>query len=298
MKKLRSLIRACMTSDMNLFKIRQKKDGKKNSPLLPFVIAFFFMFAIWSYASSFIFILKPSHTESTVLSLFAFISCIFVIIEGIYKAGPLLFNCKDDQLLLSLPIKRSTVLFVRILKFYLFELAFNALFLIPTAGAYLIQAENIDWTFFLTTIVMIFILPIIPIIISCILGMITTALSSRFKYKNLFQIIITMGILVLIFGLSFKMNNVYDYIENNSAYLSNLVNRVYYPAGLYTKLVLNFNGITLLLFVLINIAIYALGIWLLSLVYFRINSNLKKSISTNVNIDKLSIKKSNNKISL
>ena len=31
------------------------------------------------------------------------------IIEGVYKAGPLLFNCRDDQLLLSLPIKRRTV---------------------------------------------------------------------------------------------------------------------------------------------------------------------------------------------
>ena len=57
MKKIVSLIKACMTSDMNLFKIRQKKD-KKSSPLLPFIIAFLFMFAIWTYANSLIFILN------------------------------------------------------------------------------------------------------------------------------------------------------------------------------------------------------------------------------------------------
>ena len=176
MKKLISLIRACMTSDMNLFKIRQKKD-KKSSPLLPFFIAFFFMFAIWSYASSFVYLLKPNHSEKIVLSIFAFISCLFILVEGIYKSGPLLFNCKDDQLLLSLPIKKSTVLFIRILKFYVFELAFNALFIIPAAVAYLIQADSVSFSFFLTTIVMIVILPIIPIIVSCILGMFASALS-------------------------------------------------------------------------------------------------------------------------
>ena len=31
MKKIISLLKACMTSDMNIFKIRQKKDNKKNN---------------------------------------------------------------------------------------------------------------------------------------------------------------------------------------------------------------------------------------------------------------------------
>ena len=36
------------------------------------------------------------------------------IMEGIYKTSSLLFNCKDDNLLFSLPIKRSEVLLDRI----------------------------------------------------------------------------------------------------------------------------------------------------------------------------------------
>ena len=74
--------------------------------------------------------MESLHLQGKVLSLFVFITSIFVIGKGIYKKGSLLFNCKDDTLLLSLPIKRSTVLFVRIFQFYLFELAFKALFII------------------------------------------------------------------------------------------------------------------------------------------------------------------------
>ncbi len=118
MKKLYSLIRACMTSDMNIFKIKRKKDNKKSGIVLVLFISLCFMFSIWTYANMFFEKMAPLHLQNIVLSIFVFFISILTIIEGIYKAGPLLFNCKDDQLLLSLPIKRSTVLFIRIFKFF------------------------------------------------------------------------------------------------------------------------------------------------------------------------------------
>ena len=90
------------------------------------------MFAIWSNAHLIFEKVAPMHLQYIVLSLFVFITSIMTLIEGVYKSGPLLFNCKDDQLLLSLPIKRSTIVFVRVFKFYIFELLFNSLFIIPS----------------------------------------------------------------------------------------------------------------------------------------------------------------------
>ena len=49
MKKLYSLIRATMTSDMNIFKIKQKKDNKKSSILLPFALSFIINFCFCSF---------------------------------------------------------------------------------------------------------------------------------------------------------------------------------------------------------------------------------------------------------
>ena len=165
MKKILSLLKACMTSDMNIFKIRQKKDNKKNSFILPLLLSFAFMFAIWSNANMIFEKLAPMHLQVLVISLVVFGTSIMVVVEGVYKTGSLLFNCKDDQLLLSLPIKRSTVLFVRIFKFYLFELIFNALFIIPLIVAYIRWADSLEWTFFLTSFVMLLLLPVIPVIL-------------------------------------------------------------------------------------------------------------------------------------
>ena len=112
MKKLYSLIKASMTSDMNLFKIKTNKNGKSRV-LIPLLIAGYLMFMIWGSANSLFEKIAPMHMQFIMLSVFALAISIMTFMEGIYKAGPLIFNCKDDQLLLSLPIKRRTVLFFR-----------------------------------------------------------------------------------------------------------------------------------------------------------------------------------------
>ena len=292
MKKLISLIKACMTSDMNIFKIKQKKDNKKSNIKLMLVIAFFFMFSIWTYANMFFEKMAPLHLQEIVLSIFVFLVSILVIGEGIYKTGPLLFNCKDDQLLLSLPIKRSTVFFVRVFKFYVFELVFNALFIIPLVIAYTRWADSISYTYYITSIIMLFILPIIPIVISCIIGTVTSSLSSRFKYKNLAQIITTTIVLLGIFYISMNLDGALNYLTKHATSLNDLITKIYYPAGVYAKLSTNFNIIDLLVFILINIAIFIITILILSKFYFKINSRLKKVTTTKkVNINNLTIKK-------
>lgn len=279
MKKLYSLIKATMSSDMNLFKIRQKQNNKKNSKSLPIVLAMVIMIAMFGYGNMFMEVLSKVNMQTVLLSLSVFLTSLLTIYEGIYKSGPIMFNCKDDSLLLSLPIKRGTVLFIRILKFYVFELLFNSLFFIPLALSYVVWTKNIDWTFYLTTIIMVILLPVIPIVISCILGAITTSISSRFKYKNALQIVITMIVLVGVMFISFNMNSALEYLGNHADKIDSIMTKIYYPAGLYAKLATNFNIIDLLIFILINLGLFGLTIFILSKFYFSINSRLKKVTS-------------------
>ena len=293
MKKLFSLIRACMTSDMSLFKIKTKK-GSKSALLVPLFIGGYLMFMIWSGANGLFEKLAPMNLSYVLLSLFVFGISFMTIMEGIYKTGPLIFNCKDDQLLLSLPIKRRTVLFIRVFKFYVFELLFNSMFLFPIMLAYIRWDPNITWTYFLTSFIMLFLLPIIPIVISCIIGVITSSLSSRFKYKNAATIIISMVFIVGIMYISMNMDGMMNYIIEHATSMNDLITKIYYPAGVYAKLVTEFNILDLLIFILVNIVIFTLAIFALSKVYFKINSRLKKVTTSNkkIKVDDLVIKKS------
>ena len=289
MKKLYSLLRACMSSDMSLFKIKTKRNNKRS--LIPLFIALYLMFMIWGSANTLFEKLVPLHIQYILLSLLAFSISVMTFVEGVYKSGSLMFNCKDDDLLLSLPIKRRSILFVRIFKFYIFELLFNSLFLLPIMIAYIRWAEYLDWTYYLTSIVMLLMLPIIPIVLSCFAGVITSGLSSRFKYKNVAQIVLSMVIILGIFYLSFNTESIMNYLMKHATSLNDLIIKIYYPAGIYAKLITEFNFFDLIIFILVNIFIFIISIYVLSKFYFKINSRTKKVItSKKVNVNNLVIR--------
>ena len=55
---------------------------------------------------------------------------------GSYKAIDLLFKPRDNDMLLAMPIRRSTIVFTRMIKFYLFEMVYCLIFLLPAVIAY------------------------------------------------------------------------------------------------------------------------------------------------------------------
>ena len=73
MKKLYSLLKASMSSDMSLFKINSKKKGK-SSILLPLIITLYLMFMIWSMSNSIFEELHKANIEYLILSLFIIVT--------------------------------------------------------------------------------------------------------------------------------------------------------------------------------------------------------------------------------
>ena len=274
MKKIVSLTKACMTENMNLFRVKGKNQNERSKKIIPIVLALIIFFTIWSYANMIMETLVQMHIEYILLTVYVAITTILTLVEGIYKSGNLLFNCKDDNLLFSLPIKRSTVLFIRIFKFYVFELLYNSLFLLPAMVTY-VRYVNVDVSYYIVSFIALLLLPIVPIIISCVFGFITTTLSSKFKFKNIVQIVITTIILLLVMYASYNFNNMINSLAQNAANINEIVTKIYYPAGAYIKLVTDFNIQDLLIFVGVHILIFAISIFLLSKVYFKINSSTK-----------------------
>ena len=287
MKKILSLIKACMSSDMNLFNLKNVKNRFANFAAITFLTGYMmlcFGFLAFIICEE----LSKVNLQYLILALAVFGTFLMTLFEGVYKSGPILFNCKDDQLLLSLPIKRSTVIFIRVFKFYIFELLFNSVFLVPMIIAYMLWAERITISFIITSIIVVLLVPIIPIAISCIVGAITSSISSNFKHKNLVTTVISMIFIMIIFAISYNIDNFLEYIIKNATSISDFISKLYYPAGVYVTLTLNFSFIKLLVFILIHIVIFIGLILLLNKYYFSINTRLKSvTTTTNVNVKEL-----------
>ena len=288
MNKTFLLIKASMTEGMNLFRVNTKKKNNFTKVILPIFIALVLMGAMYTYSELIIKELAPFNMHYVLLTLFILITSIITLIEGIYKSSNLLFNCKDDNLLLSLPIKKSTVLFIRVFKFYVFELLYNSIFLLPSMIVYAIYMKP-EVIYYIVSFIGLILFPIIPILISCLVGTFITFVSSKFKGKNFIQSLITMVFLIGVLYFTYNSDNLVKNIAQNASSLSDFITKLYYPAGAYIELITKFEPIKLLEFILVHLGLFVVTIILIGKLYFNINSNTK-SIKTNNSSQKYKIK--------
>lgn len=216
MQKIISLIKANMTENMSIFRVKNKHQSEASKKILPIVLFGIIFFVMWSYANMLMEQLDKVNMEFVGLTFFIFLTTILTLIEGIYKSSNLLFNCKDDNLLFSLPVKKGTVLFVRIFKFYIFELLYNSMFLMPAMVAF-IRWTNVSWTYYLVSILGLILFPLIPIAISCVVGMFISSVSSKFKKKNIAQILVSTLFLLGILYVSYNMDGLLTKITENAS---------------------------------------------------------------------------------
>lgn len=274
MGKIISLMRASMSEGMNVFRLSGKKQSKITRIGFPLLMAVFCAFSVAIYAEMTLDFLAGTGMDFVMLTLFVLFAAGFTLIEGIYKASGLLFNCKDDDILLSLPIKKTTVLMTRVAKFYLFEVMVNTLILAPAMIVYGVKTGQ-PGLFYLISGLAVMILPILPVAISCLIGGVISYFSAKFKFKNIIQTVLTFLLLIGVLYLSFNLGDVIKIIAENAASINELITRLYYPAGGYIGLVLDFKIWDLMMFLIINLAIMALVVGILGKVYYKINSQTK-----------------------
>lgn len=272
MSPIKSLVRASMTEGMDVFSMKKGGKGVKIFVATAIFLAFF------GWSVSMIFPLKAVGQEVTLLAMYVAVTTLLTVIEGIYKSGSLLFNCRDDDMLLALPLSRAQIVALRIFKFYVFELVFNSLFLVPAMLAYgLFTDAGVSYWF--VSVVMIFLLPVIPIALSCMIGALTTALASKFKKHNLVSTLLAFVMMLTMLVFSFKASDFTRNIGNYAGGISDTINRIYYPARVYTELAQQFDFGKLLIFIAIHIVVILAAVAFIAKIYFRVNSRAK-SVAT------------------
>ena len=273
MKKLLSLLKATMSQDMSLFRIKARNESRARKIVLPIVLALVVMFSVGSYVAILAEELAPSHLTYIVLTIFIMVTSLLTIIEGVYKSQGILFEARDNELLFSLPITQSKIFFIRIFKLITFQFLYNSLFMLPAIIVYAMY-EKTNVSFYLISTVMLVLLPIIPTILGCIFGYIIKGLSAKFKARNIMQVLFTSLILLGIFYVSFNMQGMVANIVQNANSIQEIITKIYYPAGLYINLIQNFNILDLIILLAINIIPAIVFVYVASIFYFKINSKL------------------------
>lgn len=290
MKKILSLLKATMSQDMSLFKLKSDNHSKIQKRILPIFLSIVVMFSIGSYAFMLADVLAPNNLTYIMLTIFILVSSLLTLIEGIYKSQGILFEAKDTDLLFSLPILKSQIIFTKLFKLITFEIFYNLLFMLPSVIVYVIY-EKPSFSFYIVSLIMLILLPIIPTIIACVIGYIIKGIVSKFKSRNILQIILTTIFLLFIFYASFNLESMINNIAQSANTINEIITKIYYPAGLYIDLILKFDILQFIVFILINIIPAILFVVLASKFYFNIVSKLSEKRNSTKNINNKSSSK-------
>lgn len=149
--------------------------------ILRFGITFGVAFGLF-YVSSMFKIFHNSFTLPTsLMTMVVSILMVFTTISVTNELMKTLFLAKDNQLLITLPVKPNDIFLSKIIVFYVFELIRNATFTLPIFVAFGF-VSNVSWFFFIWIIIALLFISMVPVVLGIALSL-PTLLINRFFAK-------------------------------------------------------------------------------------------------------------------
>lgn len=241
MRQIKILTKLELANLFSLNVIRYTKDKKaRNTGIaLGCTIGFLILMAI-AYVSGMSYGFIKLGAGNIVPAYIVFLSSILTLLFCAFKAGKIIFkeNCYD--ILASMPIKTASLVISRYIRLYIEGLMVACIVMIP--GVILYGAfERPGVLAIILGLLSMIIVPIIPITLSVLLGLIITGISSRMKNKVLFETVFVVGIVIAIFLLSAfvpteDMEN-FDMqaIKEVASKLIDMLHKIYPPTTWFSK---------------------------------------------------------------
>ncbi len=255
-----------------------KKSTKKHQKILSVLLVIFvvlllsfYLYMGYDYIMKGLILLNIPY----ILLVLAFcVTSLTIFLTNTYRVNGIIFGSKDYDLLMSLPIKKKTILTSKIISLYLNNLVSLLFFILPALIVYLkyVPTESLFLFFFITTL---FIIPLIPLIFSIIIGAIIMWISSQFTKKEFFNIIlmIIFTILVLVLNYTLSSKSAID-VANISNSILDKFNAIYPLTNIYAKMISLNSFKYFSIFTLISVFTYFIFINLFMVFFNKINNKL------------------------
>ncbi len=262
--------------------IFKSKNSKRSTALKPilFGLLYLFIFAYLGVAFGSIFFILGLTLESTgVLDLYfpviILLSTLFGMMGTMMSAEKLLFEGKDNDLLLSMPIPPSYILATRLVSLATLECAFSLVVLVPGVVSFYIL-NGVTLFSLLSGIVGIIALLIPPLVISILLGRILSEIHSRAKNKKFIDTLSYFLFFGAYLVFAYNVSPIIEYISVNGAMIIGCLKN-FAPLLWWGNAMINGDALSLVGMLLLSSSILVLTVYLLSRGYSALISRSKNS---------------------
>ena len=209
---------------------RKKSAGKGVLVAILFIYilgCFFFMFGGMFYALA-----EPLSMLGLGWFYFALagiIAAALCFIGSVFMAQQQLFNAKDNELLLSMPIPSSYILGSRMAALLLVNYAFELVVFIPAAVVWCMKL-SVTAMGAVCFVLACLLLPFLILSFTCLFAWLLALISSRLRFKTVITLVLSLGFLGLYMYAVMNMQNYLVALLENSAQLAGSVEAWAYPA--------------------------------------------------------------------
>ena len=166
-------------------------------------------------------------------TLFTLVGVFMGVFGSVFNTFAGLYQAKDNDLLLSLPIPVRAILASRLLGVYLMGLMFSGVIMLPCIIVYGIVAELSAATV-IGGLALMLAVSLVVLVLSCLLGWVVAKVSLKLKNKSFVTVVLSL----VFFGLyyyffSFKANSLLTELLQNIALYGDKVRSSAYPVYLF-----------------------------------------------------------------
>lgn len=283
MKKIWLLIKIQLKGSLNPKKMFNMKETKNTSKIallfLAALVAVLFGGMSGFYAYAYASALKPLGGLYIIPAMWMAITSVITLFTTIFKVKGTLFQFRDYDMVMSMPVPTYGIVASRISVLYLYDLLFCFIIMLPGNIVYAINAKEDVSFYVISTLLMLFI-PMIPILIGTLIGLIITIASTRFRYSNFLTLGLCIVLFVAYFIVIFKStsgNNSEQELLNIRKALMDQVAGIYPLVTMYVAAVTKNNFVKILEYVGISLSIFIVFCAVIGMNFRKINTLIASS---------------------
>lgn len=214
MNKIVSLTKVLIKNSFQKYNENNKNKNIVGKVILYILLGAYLMgiFAFLSYGL--ISTLKQANQESMFIGIFLLGLALLTIIQSIISATNVFYFSKDIEYILPLPLKPKEILISKLNVILITEYIMEIIFAVTPITIYGILTLQ-GPMFYIISLLVLIVFPIIPILIATFIIMIIMSFSKRFKNKDRFRLIAPLIGIILAVIMSFSLSGTTNYSEED-----------------------------------------------------------------------------------
>ena len=193
-------------------------------------------------------------------------------VGSIFMVQSQIFSEKDNELLLSMPIKPPAILAGRLVALVIIEYLYAALIIIPVfvvliITGYISSVPALGIVFYFAAALL---TPLVALAAGCLVGWVVAMISSKMHNRNLPTLILSLVFLAVYFWFCTQMMNNVNTLIANGAEIAEALRRSVFPAYHLGTAIADGNALSFLIFAACAIVPFVLLCYLLSISFVKL----------------------------